>query len=32
MSPGVSSKPDSSMLGGRGLFLYAQETEFCYGI
>lgn len=30
--PGVSSISDSSMPFGRTAFLYAQETEFYYGL
>lgn len=30
--PGVSNSSDSSMPYERGAFLYAQETEFYYGI
>ena len=30
--PGVSNSSDSSMPPGWGAFLYAQETEFDYGI
>ncbi len=30
--PGVSNSSDSSMPSREGAFLYAQETEFCYGL